>query len=128
MRFAHIPDGRRLGSMSGTLCCAYLRVYQDLASLPAGVLDRAEAPGFSLLPVRERAPVFERSVEGRTLVCPATPRLRTLLSMVSSQRLTDGMRQLFFSPAELHDARVELEALQAGHPGIRPYMLQSPWH
>lgn len=134
--------------MNPTLCCAYLRVYRPLESLPEPERERAErllsvsapvgsvqtrdgvrAHALGLIPPEERKPVFERIVDGTRYVCPSQMRLRTLLAMVSFERsLPDKAVRMFFEPEDLQAARRELERLQEEVPGIRPYVVQSAWH
>ena len=129
--------------MTAILCCAYLRVFQPLEAFedderaeveriakdPSSVRANRPLDTPGLIAREESLETFVTVVDGQPYACPARTRLRTLLSMIAFDRmLPQGVGPVFFSEREIRDARRELEALQAAHPGLQPSMLQSAWH
>jgi hypothetical protein len=87
------------------------------------------ATGIGLLAPAERREAYVTEVDGRTYVCPAQTRLRTILGMVAFARtIPDAARDAFFSPRVLRDAQRELSELRTDPARIRPTLLQSAWH
>lgn len=120
------------------LCCSYLRVYQPFASLSErerAVVEVAQASVYGtkralgLLAPEECSEVYEKTVDGEVLYCPAYTRLRWLLGLVAfEQSIPDAAVPLFFSREELDDAHEELESIERDQPGLRPPLVQSVWH
>ena len=121
------------------LCCSYLRVYQPIDSLSDGERTAIEATHRSnrtrnghtlgLLAPDECSELYEKTIDGETLYCPAYTRLRWLLGLVAFERsIPEAVVPLFFSRAELDGAHDELEAIEREHPGVRPPLVQSLWH
>lgn len=66
---------------------------------------------------------------GRLYACPGQQRLRSILGMMAfAGALPDGTASVFFTEAELKDARRELATLRATDTDARPSILQSAWH
>jgi hypothetical protein len=120
------------------LCCGYLRVYRPIDTFGpderdqiAAAIGSAPAPtnAIGLLAPAERREAYVTEIDGRTYVCPAQTRLRTILGMVAFARtIPDAARSAFFSARALRDAQRELSALRADPEGMRTTLLQSAWH
>jgi hypothetical protein len=124
--------------MTAHLCCSYLRVYTPLDALSERdrvSVDRARgangkgAAVLGLLAPDECREVYEKTIEGEVLYCPAHTRLRWLLGLVAFERSMPGSAvPLFFSREEIDDAHAELATLEREEPDARPPIVQSVWH
>ena len=101
--------------MPPTLACGYLRAYRPLEAfaanereqIVAAVRDAAGASttGIGLLAPGECQEVYVTKLDGRTFVCPAQTRLRTMVGMVSfAQSIAEAAVGAFFSERSLRDA------------------------
>jgi hypothetical protein len=132
--------------------CAYLRVFQPLATFPPHEREhwaRYVTAGGRTPPVRpiyrERPTVPEgrigllqsaegdhadiRIVDGEVYVCPWRTRLRELASLLSLRESTaPEMVDALVTDAEAKRAQRELAKLRRRGPAAVPFLLQSPWH
>ncbi len=128
--------------MNPSIPCAYLRVYQPLTALSPAERDRYDrtaafergggtvrAHPLGLIAADERKEFYIRETDAGVLVCPAQTHLRTLLGLLAFERsVPDGAERLFFDADELAKAHRQIEELKACPGGLRPAMIQSPWH
>jgi len=113
----------------------YLRVYvpsdagQVVGRVPhlrPRVLGRG-AFGVSFESPREDAFVIER--DGRSYVCPRHPRLRMLEGLLAFRNAYPAPVSGSLVPESLaRRAAAELDRIRARHPGVRSYILTSPFH